>query len=270
MVSEFILPYGRLNLASLTSEERETIRGTRLLEEEAVEIFEYGKNNDGYWDGAKLHQQVVNKALLIAEALYPGYALLFLFDNSTSHSVYAKDALQVKDMNKSSGGKQPVLRNDWFEKEGSRVAQPMNFLNDKNELVPKGIQQILEEKGLWPAKGLNLSCPKPKCFNCQVSAECKICVKGHKCDTCKGPRQCSSINCSKNRRCDACVHREEICQCVSKKYCAMCVGKKGKCGDCEDLPPKCTTNGNNLLIILLYLLIYLFSLLCQASSFGSA
>ena len=37
---------------------------------EAVEVFEYEKNNDGYWDGAKLHQQVVNKALPIAEALY--------------------------------------------------------------------------------------------------------------------------------------------------------------------------------------------------------
>ena len=122
MVFEFILPYGWLNLASLTSEERETIQGTGLLEEETVEIFEYGKNNDGYWDGAKLYQQVVNKALPIAEAFYPGYSLFFLFDNATSHSVYAKDALQNKDMNKSSGGKQPVLRNGWFEKEGTRIA----------------------------------------------------------------------------------------------------------------------------------------------------
>lgn len=70
-------------------------------------IFDYGKNNDGYWDGAKLHQQVVNKALPIAEALYPGYSLLFLFNNATSHSVYAKDALQVKDMNKGVGSQQP-------------------------------------------------------------------------------------------------------------------------------------------------------------------
>ena len=77
MVSEFILPYGRLNLASLISEERETIWGTGLLEEEAVEIFEYEKNNDHYWDGAMLYQQVVNKALSIAKALYPGYSLLF-------------------------------------------------------------------------------------------------------------------------------------------------------------------------------------------------
>ena len=51
-------------------------------------------------------------------------------------------------MNKSSRGKQPVLRNNWFEKEGTRIAQPMSFLNDKNELGPKGIQQILEERGL--------------------------------------------------------------------------------------------------------------------------
>ena len=39
------------------------------------------------------------------EALYPGYSLFFLFDNAISHSVYAKDAFQIKDMNKSSGEK---------------------------------------------------------------------------------------------------------------------------------------------------------------------
>ena len=55
----------------------------------------------------------MKKALPIAEALYPGYSLLFLFDSATSHSVYAKDALQVKDMSKGIGGKQPQLRNGW-------------------------------------------------------------------------------------------------------------------------------------------------------------
>lgn len=71
---------------------------------EVIEIFKYGKNNNEYWDGAKLHQQVVTKALLIAEALYSGYSLIFLFYNATSHSVYAKDVLRTKDMNKSLGG----------------------------------------------------------------------------------------------------------------------------------------------------------------------
>ena len=248
MTCEFLLPYGRLNLASPTSEKREVIHETGLLEEEAVEIFEYGKNNDGYWNGAKLHQQVVNKALTIAEALYPGYSLLYLFNNSTSHSVYAKNALQVKDMNKRCGEKQPILRNGWFDQGRTRITQPMNFLNDKNQWVQKEIQKVLEERGLWLAKKLNLSCPKPKRFKCQVSTDCKVCIKGHKCDTCKVPRQCSSSNCSKSRRYNAYVHRKEICQCVSKKYCAVCTVWKGKFGDCEDLPPKCTTDGNNLFI----------------------
>lgn len=87
---------------------------TGLTYIKAVEIFEYRKNNDKYWNGAKLHQQVINKALLIAKALYPGYLLLFFFDNAISHSVYAKNTLQVKDMNKNAGGQQPRLCNTWF------------------------------------------------------------------------------------------------------------------------------------------------------------
>lgn len=112
MTSEFLLRFGSLNLALLSPVKREkVVERCGLLTTEAVEIFEYGKNNDGYWDGAKLHHQVVSKALPIAEALYPGYLLLFLFDNATSHSIYAKDVLQVKDMNKGIGGKQPQFCN---------------------------------------------------------------------------------------------------------------------------------------------------------------
>src|SRR6267378_820791 len=92
MVSEFLLPFGRLNLSSLTAEQKaQTMGSTGLTADEAVEVLEYGKNREGYWDGAKLLKQVVNKALPIAEALFPGYSLFFLFDNATSHSVYAED-----------------------------------------------------------------------------------------------------------------------------------------------------------------------------------
>ena len=56
MVLEFILPFGRLNLTSLSPEKRqEVLEQTGLNHTKAVEIFEYGKNNDGYWDRAKLH-----------------------------------------------------------------------------------------------------------------------------------------------------------------------------------------------------------------------
>ena len=76
-----------------------------LLETEVVKVFEYKKNNDRYWDRARLHKQVVSKALFSANALYPEYSLLFLFDNVTSHSVYTKDALQVQEINKGVGCK---------------------------------------------------------------------------------------------------------------------------------------------------------------------
>ena len=252
MTLEFLLPFSQLNLASLSPEKRDkVVEKCGLVSTKAVEIFEYGKNNDGYWDGAKLHHQVMKKALLIAEALYPGYSLFFLFDNATSHSVYAKDALQVKDMNKGIGGKQPQLRNGWYNLNGVRTVQPMSFQDEDGKWVQKGVQRILKERQLWPIRGLNLECPKPKCFNCQVAADCKTCIKGHKCNLCKASRNHIVLNCSKNRQCNACAYREEHCQCVSKKYCATCSIKKGKCADCEDLPPKCTSD-SKFLIILIY------------------
>ena len=38
--------------------------------------------------------------------------------------------------------------------------------------------------------------------------------------------------------------RKKFASVFLKKYYTMCSVKKGKCGDCEDLPPKCITDGN--------------------------
>lgn len=49
MASEFLFPYGQLNLFSLFLEKREEIKKEiGLVEIEVVEIFEYGKNNNRY------------------------------------------------------------------------------------------------------------------------------------------------------------------------------------------------------------------------------
>lgn len=72
-------------------------------------------------------KQVRDKALPIAQAFYPGYSLFFLFDNATNHSIYGSDALQVKNMGKSSRGKQSFLRDGWFEKNSTRHTQEMLF-----------------------------------------------------------------------------------------------------------------------------------------------
>lgn len=122
MVSDFLLPFRRLNLSSLSEgKKKKVIDKTKLSVTEAVELFEYGKTNKGYWNGSKLHKQVVNKVLPIAEALYPGYSILFLFDNATSHSVYAQNVLRIAQMNKGIGKQQPWLHDGWHEKDGARI-----------------------------------------------------------------------------------------------------------------------------------------------------
>lgn len=45
----------------------------------------------------------------IAEALYPGYKLLFTFDNATSYAIYAKNVLEVTYINKGLGDQQLFL-----------------------------------------------------------------------------------------------------------------------------------------------------------------
>jgi hypothetical protein len=53
---------------------------------------------------------VVNRAIPIFEARFPGAKALFAFDNATSHAAYADNALLARNMNLSSGGKQAKMR----------------------------------------------------------------------------------------------------------------------------------------------------------------
>ena len=108
----------------------------------------------------------MKKTLPIAEALYPGYCLLFLFDNATSYSVYAKDALQVKNMNKSIEGKLAQLRNRWYNLNRVRTVQLISFQDKDGKYVQKRVPRILEKQQLCPTRGLNLEYSKAKCFNC--------------------------------------------------------------------------------------------------------
>lgn len=53
---------------------------------------------------------MVTKTLSIMQVLYLKYSFLFVFDNTIRHSVYSKDTLQVKDIIKRPGEKQPILK----------------------------------------------------------------------------------------------------------------------------------------------------------------
>lgn len=110
-----------------------------LIIVKAVEIFEYGKNNNRYYNRIKLYKQVVEKALSIIKVFYLRYSLCFLFDNITSHFIYAKDILQIKDMNKRVGGKSLMLYNKQFDQENIRIINFMTFLDNKSEVIQKSV-----------------------------------------------------------------------------------------------------------------------------------
>jgi hypothetical protein len=242
MVSDFLLPWSRLNLLLLSLERQQELIASGVPSE-ACTYFEYGQEA-GYWDGEALLQQITKKALPIAQALYPGYQLLFLFDNATSHSVYAANALRTAKMNKGPGGQQPFLRNGWYVKDGVRIEQEMHTVMSGGVKLQKCIQLVLQERQIWPAKGIRLECPKQRCPKCADQSGCRTCVKGTRCESCKRPKIHSSTACNAQRICDECVRRKERCQCVQKQRCGPCGEQVGrKCLDCEALPPSCATAG---------------------------
>lgn len=70
--------FSQLNLVFLNLEKRDkVVEKYGLIFTEVVKIFEYKINNDRYWDKAKLHYQVMKKALSITETLYSRYSLFF-------------------------------------------------------------------------------------------------------------------------------------------------------------------------------------------------
>src|SRR5436190_19152108 len=89
----------------------------------ASEFFEYGKDN--YWDSDKMCKHILDVVLPMFELVYPNHQAIFLFDNATNHSSYAKDALVAQGMNLNLGGKQNLMRNGYFVVEGERRSQSM-------------------------------------------------------------------------------------------------------------------------------------------------
>lgn len=155
-ISEFITPWGRLSVGLDKASDAELIN-PRLHKREATEIVECG--GDIWWNQEHIVQQTLI-AITVFEAAYPGAQGLFLFDNATSHSAYATDALRASKMNKGKGGKQPCMRDGYYtDGEGNTVIQTMTV---ENTSEPKGLQIVLEERNLWPKVGLYLDCTQRK------------------------------------------------------------------------------------------------------------
>jgi hypothetical protein len=126
--------------------------------EEAREITYPGAgvNGDPWWDNEQLLKQM-KRAIRIFEAAHPNCVSLFIFDQSSAHASLPPDALKAFEMNKSNGGKQRRQHDTIIPQTNPTAAyrgklQKMTLPDGQ----PKGLQQVLEERGFnvqkMPAK----------------------------------------------------------------------------------------------------------------------
>jgi len=93
--------------------------------------------------------------------MYPNAIAEFVFDQSSAHGAFAKDALNVKDMNVRPGGKQRMMHDTFIPMDNPDLSlrgvhQMMVFAQDlpPEDLdyqfrgQPKGMFRVLEERGL--------------------------------------------------------------------------------------------------------------------------
>jgi hypothetical protein len=116
--------------------------------------------------------------------LYPNAIAEFFFDCSTAHEAFAADALNANEMNVNPGGQQRHMHATIIPNDNPHPAlqgKPQTMVFDANlppnhpyyqfRGQPKGMQQILKERGLWDELvRLNGDKPIPgNCHNCKMS-----------------------------------------------------------------------------------------------------
>ncbi|KAI7938769.1 hypothetical protein MJO28_014348 [Puccinia striiformis f. sp. tritici] len=189
-ISDFIVETtGRLELSDdqfnrLTEDPQAQVKPSSR---DAATVIYPGAKGDAWWDMPQLCDQIVNKALPIFEALHPDCQGVFIFDCSSAHGAYSPSALQAQNMNLSSGGKQGLLRDTVIPSDDPNIplelrgkTQTMIFPADPNDpsSIPraKGIQVVLQERGLWDfyeKRQIELKLPalNLKCATCRLPAK---------------------------------------------------------------------------------------------------
>ena len=109
-------------------------------------------------DGSWTHSDIMHNVTRVIdefEQLYPQCQLLLTYDNAPSHVAKRKGALSTSAMNKSDGGKQPILTQmGWYNTVDAATGtivcmqQQMRFSGPDGTPVPKGALRICKERGL--------------------------------------------------------------------------------------------------------------------------
>ncbi|EFP88340.2 uncharacterized protein PGTG_14424 [Puccinia graminis f. sp. tritici CRL 75-36-700-3] len=160
-ISDFILETsGRLELSDIEFQSSQHDGGTKPVSADAATVIYPGSNGDPWWDMEQLCEQVSKKAIPIFQHLHPNSQAVFIFDCSSAHGAFSKTALRVQNMNLKPGGKQSHLRDSIIPCDDPCIplhlrGRPQTFSYDSSHPDPKlagqakGIQTILEERGLW-------------------------------------------------------------------------------------------------------------------------
>ena len=117
------------------------------IKEDARTIIYPSSQGDKWWDMEQLLVQM-KKMIKIFEKAHPDATALFIFDNSSSHTALAPDALHAFEMNKSNGGKQRHQHDTVIPASNPdpRYHGQVQKMTDEQG-QPKGLKQVLEERG---------------------------------------------------------------------------------------------------------------------------
>lgn len=192
-VSDFVTERSQTGRLSLSPEQLEKHRqmpsSQQLKQTDARKIIYPGKSHDKWWDMEQLKEQTM-LALDIFEYLFPEAVGVFVFDCSSSHEAFAKNALNVNNMNVKPGGKQVHMHNTVIPlgnpppKPGTvdsrGQTQSMVFPDDHEDPKlrgqPKGMLEVLRERtSVWETLVDNLRGKKVVgiCGSCKISQKKK-------------------------------------------------------------------------------------------------
>eukprot|EP01083_Nonionella_stella_P077664 212194_1 len=109
-----------------------------------------------YWNNVKMIQQCLNasrifkiKFNLQSDDDLQWIRPVWCFDNAPCHRMMPKNALNSTNMNVKAGGKAPIMKDGWYMDGEEKIDQEMYFCRDMDEeVVPKGLKQILVERGI--------------------------------------------------------------------------------------------------------------------------
>lgn len=157
MVSAFLTPSGILAVPKSVSDGDIQARHPNWwrnedgsLVREVVKYLKYGK--DHYWSDDDMVDHTL-QAVQIVRLAFPSFRGVFAFNSAMSHCSFVDGALVASKMPLSPGGEQPKMKDGWYMRGNKRRPQRMIFgvLHKDPNLCnqPKGVFQVLQERGLW-------------------------------------------------------------------------------------------------------------------------